>query len=170
VYSLYQALDNDFDYLLKKISFYRIETDLTSVSREKLVLSTIKTSDGEVIPGLRKINGQNCVFYSKPNCSIYHSRPRACRNYPIAFLDSRSKNQFLWAKDSEQTCPGIGKGKLLILSSVVQKGKITLEEIKAHNDFVNELNTEAAKGKPLSAREMIWMFIVYAEQISSAQK
>ena len=136
--------------------------------RKKLVLPSIKTSDGEIIPGLRKINGQNCTFYAKPNCSIYNSRPRACRNYPIAFLEDQTENPFIWAKDSVNTCPGIGKGSSLEIQMIIEEGKKTLNEIKAHDELVYELNTEASKCNPLSAREVIWMFIVYAEKYSSA--
>ena len=164
VSSLYLATERDFDYLLKKLAFYRIETDLSPESRKKMVLSSIHSADGEIIPGLRKINGQNCVFYSKPKCSIYQNRPRACKNYPIVFLDTQSKNQFIWAKDAKKTCPGIGRGNTLALTSVIEEGKITMEEIRIHNELVDELNVEASKGKPLSAREVIWLFIVYAEK------
>ena len=43
--------------------------------------------------------------------------------------------------------------------------KKTLEEIKIHNDLVNELNFEADNNKPLSVREVIWVFIAYGEKI-----
>ncbi len=170
IHSLYLALEREFEYLLKKLSFYRIDTDLSPELRKKLVLSAIHTTDGEIIPGLRKINGQNCVFYTRPNCSIYRYRPRACKNYPIAFLGNKSKNRFIWAKDSEKVCPGVGKGRLLSLTTLIQEGKMTLEDIQAHNDLINELNTEASKGTPLSAREVIWLFIVYAEKYLSTKE
>ncbi|MHA1993331.1 MAG: YkgJ family cysteine cluster protein [Candidatus Hodarchaeales archaeon] len=170
MYNLYQALENDFDYLLKKISFYRIESDVNLVSRKKLVLSSIQTSEGEIIPSLRKVKASNCVFYTKPNCSIYQYRPQACKNYPITYLDSKSKNQIIWAKNSQKTCPGIGKGKPLSLNRLIQEKKTTLEVIKTHNDLIHELNTEAAKGEPLTAREVLWMFIVYAEKFSSPKE
>ncbi len=167
IFQIFSQLDGDFEYLLKKLTFYRVETDLNLELRKRLVLTPVQTSDGKIIPGLMKINGLNCVFYSKPNCSIYNSRPRACRNYPIAFLGAEAEAPFIWAKDSKETCPGIGKGIPLSFPSVIQQGKITLEEINTHNDLVHELNIEASKGKPLSAREVVWMFIVYAEKYSS---
>jgi len=168
--NLYQASENNFDYLLKKISFYRIQSEIGSKIRRRMVLSSIHTSDGEIIPGLRKVNGLNCVFYTKPDCSIYQYRPQACKNYPITFPKNNSEKQIIWAKDSEIKCPGIGKGKPLSLTEISQKRKETHEIILTHNELIRELNIEAKKGNALSAREVIWMFIVYAEKFISTNK
>ena len=167
IYNLYQALDNDFEYLIKKLTFFRLDADLDDEIRERLVLEAVHTVEGEVIPGLKKINGHNCTFYSYPNCTIYQNRPRACRNYPFTFYKKQNQTEFIWAKDAEKNCPGIGKGPSINVDKLLNSGHKTLTEIKSHNELIDQLNIEADKGNPLTAREAIWMFIVYGEKISS---
>ncbi|MHA1236715.1 MAG: YkgJ family cysteine cluster protein, partial [Candidatus Hodarchaeales archaeon] len=121
--------------------------------------------DGEVIPGIMKTNGLNCVFYQKPNCSIYHNRPLACKNYPFTFLDHDNEIEFLWAKNAQKSCPGIGEGDLIKYSYIERNGKITSDNLNKHTNLIQELNTEAATGKPLTVREIIWIFIVYGEKV-----
>ncbi len=165
VFDLYLAMDQDFESLLRKLTFYTIEQKINENQRKKLVLPAISTSDGDVIPGIMKTNGVNCVFYLKPNCSIYHNRPLACKNYPYTFLDHENKRNFSWAKNAEKTCPGIGEGDLIDYSYIERNGKITYDNLNMHTNFIQELNTEAANGKPLTVREIIWIFIIYAEKV-----
>ena len=164
VYNLYQAVNKDFELLMRKLTFYRFEKQTKNKQRIKLVLPAVSTSDGEVIPSIKKINGLNCTFFTKPNCSIYNNRPIACQNYPFTFQNNE-EGKFSWAKDAKSTCPGIGRGPLVEDSVVDKLRKITYKTINLHANFIQELNTEADRGKPLSAREVIWMFIVYGEKI-----
>lgn len=167
IYDLYLALDMDFESLMRKLTFYKFEKQTKEHQRKKLVLPAIITSDGEVIPSVKKINGLNCTFYTKPNCSIYHNRPLACKNYPFTFLSKGNGMKFSWAKNAEKTCPGIGKGDTIEHSYIERNGKITLNSLDMHTNFIQELNTEASNGKPLSVREVIWMFIVYGEKMKN---
>ncbi len=169
VYRLYQALDNDFEFMVKKLTFYKIDSTLDDTIRKRLVLEAIQTTEGDVIPGLKKVGGMNCVFYTHPNCTIYHFRPRACRNYPFAFLGVQNQIEFLWAKNAEQSCPGIEKGSPLPISELDREGHKTLADINSHNDFIKQLNIEARSENPLSAREAIWIFIVYGEKIAGSK-
>ena len=165
VFDLYLAMDQDFESLLRKLTFYTFEEKINENQRKKLVLPAISTSDGDVIPGIMKTNGVNCVFYLKPNCSIYNNRPLACKNYPYTFLDHENERNFSWAKNAEKTCPGISEGKLIDYSYVEKNGKITSDNLNMHTSLTQELNTEAANGKPLTVREIVWIFIVYGEKI-----
>ena len=165
VYNLFLELDRDFESVIKNLTFYRFTKKTNHRQMEKLVLPTISTSDGEVIPGLKKINGMNCTFYTKPNCSIYSKRPLACKNYPFTFLDIPSDQGFYWAKGAEKSCPGIGKGNLVDKKYIEISRKITNDTISIHQDLIQELNTEAIKGKPLTVREIIWIFIAYGEKM-----
>ena len=165
VYDLFLAVDKDFEVLMRKLTFYKFEQQTNEDQRKKLVLPAISTSDGEVIPGIKKIAGLNCAFYSKPTCSIYHNRPLACKNYPFAFLGKENEITFSWAKNAEKTCPGIGVGELIEYSYIERNGKVTSDNLNMHLNIAQEINTEAANGKPLTVREVIWIFIVYGEKI-----
>ena len=169
VYRLYQLLENDFEYMIKKLTFFKVDNSFDESMRKKLVLEAIQTKEGNIVPGLRKIAGKNCTFYKQPNCIIYSSRPRACRNYPFAFSRKKEHIEVLLAKDANKNCIGIGKGPSLPISGLYKQGRETLGEIDLHNEFIKELNIEASKGNPLSAREAIWMFIVYGEKLASTQ-
>ena len=67
-------------------------------------------------------------------------------------------------------CTYCGTKYQIVNYDIIQEGKMTLEDIQTHNDLINELNTEALKGTPLSAREVIWLFIVYAEKYLSTKE
>jgi Fe-S-cluster containining protein len=169
VYDLFLAVNKDFESLIRKLTFYKFTKGVNEDQRKKLVLPAISTSVGEIIPGIKKINGLNCVFYSKPNCSIYHNRPLACKNYPFTFLGKDNKRLFSWAKNAEKTCPGIGEGNIVETSYIERNGSITSEYLNMHTDFIQELNIEAVNSKTLSAREVIWIFIVYGEKIKKKE-
>ncbi|MHA1940485.1 MAG: YkgJ family cysteine cluster protein [Candidatus Hodarchaeales archaeon] len=164
VFNLFNEVKKDFDALLNVISFYKIKQSSSRVMQSRMVLSAINTSDGEVIPGLRKVEEAHCIFYDPPNCKIYNSRPLACRNYPFTFNFKKSVVTWNWAKDAEKTCRGIGKGKEWINSKLKEIGLDTLNQINKHNEMVKELVLEATKGNPLSAKEALWIFIAYGQK------
>lgn len=166
VYNLYLAVDKDFESLMKKLAFYKFEKQPKIHQRKKLVLPAISTSDGEVIPGIKKINGLNCTFYNKPNCSIYHNRPLACKNYPFTYLREGKRMKFAWAKNAKNNCPGIDEGAIVETSYIKKNGEETANSLKMHTNLIQELNTEASNGNPLSVREVIWMFIVYGDKVN----
>ncbi len=167
VYNLYLAVDKDFESLMRKLTFYKFEKQPKVHQRKKLVLPAISTSDGEVIPGIKKINGLNCTFYNKPNCSIYPNRPLACKNYPFTYLSKGKGSKFAWAKNAEKSCPGVGEGAIVKTSYIKRNGEETANSLNMHTNFIQELNTEASNGYPLSVREVIWMFIVYGEKMKN---
>jgi hypothetical protein len=63
IFQLYMILDTSFEKLLQKISFYTLEESLINIVKKQMVLEPIQTSQGNVIPGLRKYEGGSCVFY-----------------------------------------------------------------------------------------------------------
>jgi Fe-S-cluster containining protein len=164
IFQLYMILDTSFEKLLQKISFYTLEESLINIVKKQMVLEPIQTSQGNVIPGLRKYEGGSCVFYSRPNCSIYSNRPLACRNYPFAFLSEGEKIKPVWAKNSLQSCPGIGKGLLISSDNIKSLGEKVHEEIQVQNQIVRNLNIEALEGRPLTAREALWILVIYGEK------
>ena len=164
IFKLFTEIKTDFDALIKIISFYKIRGSHTQVIQNRMVLSAVKTKEGMIIPGLRKLKNSNCLFYDKPNCKIYNNRPLACRSYPFAFDYSKTSVTWKWAKDAEKTCQGIGKGKLWSEAKLKKLGEVTLNHIREHNDLIKELNLEAKKGNPLSVKEVLWIFIAYAQK------
>jgi len=120
--------------------------------------------EGFVIPGLRKNEEGPCIFYHHPDCLIYSNRPLACKNYPIAFLGEDGKISPVWAKDSLQSCPGIGKGSKIALEEIKKLGKYVLEEIRIHNNVVKNFNIEAAQENPLNARGALWVLVIFGEK------
>jgi hypothetical protein len=42
-------------------------------------------------------------------------------------------------------------------------GERFFEEVRKHNALVEDLNLEAARGKPLTPREAVWVSIIYAQ-------
>ncbi len=160
---LFTAVGSDFRILLQKISFYTLDSSTTPLIQKQMVLEPIETSQGRVLPGLRKLGGKFCVFYSHPNCAIYPNRPLACRNYPFTFLEENKQVFCTWVKNSRKTCPGIGKGFKQSLTDLENLGKQFFKEIQLHNNVVQELNVEALNGRPLTAREALWVLVTYGE-------
>ena len=135
-----------------------------------MVLNPIQTSEGLVIPGLRKFEGGRCIFYKQPHCMVYSNRPLACQNYPFAFVKHHNEIIFTWVKDSLNTCIGIGKGFPIPGDEIKRLGKEFFKQIYRHNKLVENLNLEASKGTPLSAREALWMMTFYAEKVDEEIK
>lgn len=162
LFRLFLLLDKDFRKLLQKISFYTlIQPD--HVLQEQMVLEPIQTSEGDIIPGLRKVN-DFCTFYAHPDCLIYPKRPMSCQSYPLAYIKEEQKIICTWVKNSQKTCPGIGKGAILSHRFIHDLGVKYLQEIETHNQVVNELNKEALNGRPLTARGALWVLITYGEK------
>ncbi len=105
-----------------------------------------------------------CVFYTSPDCSIYQYRPTACRTYPFAFVQKQGKIIQSWVKNSLKSCPGIGKGTPLPSRYIQQLGQTFFDEIKIHNELVENINIEAIEGRPLNAREALWVLVIYGEK------
>ncbi|MFX0185043.1 MAG: YkgJ family cysteine cluster protein [Candidatus Hodarchaeota archaeon] len=164
IFLLYMILDTSFEKLLQNISFYTLKESLINILKKQMVLEPIQTSQGNVIPGLRKHEGGSCVFYSHPNCSIYSNRPLACRNYPFAFISEGDRIKPVWAKKSLHSCPGIGKGLPISSDTIKRLGEKVQEEIQLQNQVVRNLNIEALEGRPLTAREALWILVIYGEK------
>jgi Fe-S-cluster containining protein len=164
IFRLYTALENNFQKLLQQISFYKLDKSTQLLIREQMVLTPIQTSQGNIIPGLRKREDDSCIFYFQPNCSIYLHRPLACKNYPLAFIKEKKEFSCVWAKKSLKSCPGIGKGPIIELNEIKKQAIEYFKEINSHNHVVDELNIEAKKGKPLTARECLWVLLAYGEK------
>ncbi|MFX1536709.1 MAG: YkgJ family cysteine cluster protein [Promethearchaeota archaeon] len=157
-----RRLNKDFRVLLQKISFYKLNQS-NQVLQEQMVLDPIQTSEGNVIPGLRKLK-DFCTFYAHPNCQIYSERPLSCRSYPLAYIKEKDRVICTWVKNSQKTCPGIGKGGVLSQQFIQKLGKEYLQAIETHNHVVRELNKEALNGRPLTARGALWILISYGEK------
>lgn len=162
IFRLFNLLDKDFRILLQKVSFYKLNQP-NQILQEQMVLEPIQTSEGNVIPGLRKLKGF-CAFYSRPNCVIYQDRPMSCRSYPLAYIKRRERIACTWVKNSRKTCSGIGKGAVLSQRFIENLGKKFFQEIETHNYIVRELNKEALNGRPLTARGALWILITYGEK------
>ncbi|MFX1504893.1 MAG: YkgJ family cysteine cluster protein [Promethearchaeota archaeon] len=162
LFRLFTLLEKDFRRLLQKISFYKLNQP-NQVLQEQMVLEPIQTSEGDIIPGLRKIK-EFCTFFAHPNCKIYSDRPMSCRSYPLAFLKKEKQLICTWVKNSQKTCPGIGKGSVLSQRFIQNLGKDYLQVIETHNHVVRELNKEALNGRPLTARGALWILISYGEK------
>ncbi len=163
LFRLFCALDDDFRLLQQRISFYTLTESHLPILQKQMVLESIQTSKGNIIPGLRKLE-EICVFYHHPNCVIYPNRPLSCQTYPIAFVKEDEQIICTWVKNSRETCPGIGKGSLLPQTYIEKLGRRFFEEIEKHNHIVKEFNIEASRGQPLTAREALWVLVIYGEK------
>ena len=162
LFRIFVKINKDFRVLLQKISFYKLnESDI--VLQKQMVLDPIQTSEGNVIPGLRKLK-DFCTFYAHPNCLIYPKRPMSCQSYPLAYLKEGDQIVCTWVKNSQKTCPGIGKGGVLSQRFIQDLGIKYFQEIETHNHVVRELNKEAMNGRPLTARGALWILITYGEK------
>lgn len=164
IFRLFTALEKNFHKLLNQISFYKLNNSTRPSLKEQLVLTPIQTSQGNIIPGLRKREDDSCIFYFRPDCSIYSHRPLACKNYPLAFITEKNEISCVWAKKSLKSCPGIGKGSIIELNEIKKRGNDYFKEINTHNHVVGELNIEASNGRPLTARESLWILLAYGEK------
>jgi Fe-S-cluster containining protein len=162
LFRLFSLFNKDYKILLQKISFYKINQP-NRILQEQMVLEPIQTSEGNVIPGLRKLK-EFCIFYTHPNCKIYSQRPMSCRSYPLAFIKKGEQFICTWVKNARKTCPGIGKGTVLSQRFIRDLGTKYFQEIETHNLVVKELNKEALNGRPLTARGALWILISYGEK------
>ncbi|WP_455140536.1 YkgJ family cysteine cluster protein [Candidatus Hodarchaeum mangrovi] len=168
IFNLFVYLDSDFEQLLRKITFYKVKQNYNSNFIKQLVLSPVNTSDGIILPGLKKLDNEVCIFYHKPSCSIYSRRPLACQNYPFAFIEEEDFILSIWAKNAEKTCPGIGKGNKINKSSL-QKSALTYHRIIGeHNRVVENINIEAETGRALTARESLLILLTYAQKSNNS--
>ena len=64
----------------------------------------------------------DCVFFDNESrrCQVYEVRPRQCRTWP--FWDSNLKSPEAW-KETCETCPGSGTGKLYQLNEIEKARK-----------------------------------------------
>ena len=164
IFNLYKVLETSFAKILQKISFYTLDESSVNIIRKQMVLEPVLTSQGNIIPGLRKFERGSCVFYQRPNCVIYSNRPLSCQTYPLAFISQEDKILPVWVKNSPQTCPGIGKGSNLSSTYIKQLREQFFDAIEKHNQVVGELNIESSQGRPLSAREALWILLLYGEK------
>ena len=65
----------------------------------------------------RKPADKQCPFLEAGGCSIHPAKPTQCRTFP--FWPEIVKNKRTWKKTGE-FCPGIGKGELIQISSVLK--------------------------------------------------
>ncbi|MHA1225610.1 MAG: YkgJ family cysteine cluster protein, partial [Candidatus Hodarchaeales archaeon] len=136
LYRLFLYFSKDFEQLLRHISFYRLRKKPNKQTLKKLVLKPLMTSDGTIIPSLKKYEGGVCTFYNHPICIIYNSRPLACRNYPFTFITEKKSILVTWARDAEKTCAGIGKGSFPRKTELENIARSTLELITEHNNII----------------------------------
>ncbi len=65
----------------------------------------------------------DCVFFDSDTrkCGVYEQRPRQCRTWP--FWDSNLRTPETW-KETCESCPGSGKGKLYSLEQIETQRKV----------------------------------------------
>ena len=136
---------------------------------DKLVLPPILSTEGEILPVLRKKNeNPECIFYDSSNhaCTIYKYRPLACRNFPLGFAEIDGKKTLTWNELGKEICPGINKGEDLTkeqLKGVINETETILKDFKT---IVEQLNVEAVNNNPLTPQEILYTLIY----ISSKKK
>lgn len=72
---------------------------------------------------LKEYSNGDCYFFDNKTrgCTVYDVRPRQCRTWP--FWDSNLKSEKAW-KETCQSCPGSGKGKLYSLQKIEDQRKV----------------------------------------------
>lgn len=133
---------------------------------EKLVLSNIKTLNGNGIFILRKNTEHKCIFYDEEAkiCNIHSIRPQACRNFPFAFNEIKDQITVTLVKNATSFCMGIGKGKDYTKKELLSIGKHTLETIKEYNRIVDEINKESYNNKSLSTDDALMTLLLVAQK------
>ncbi|MDZ4782180.1 MAG: YkgJ family cysteine cluster protein [Planctomycetia bacterium] len=77
--------------------------------------------------GIRKslveFENGDCVFFDGQSrgCTVYEDRPRQCRTWP--FWESNIRSEATW-KDTCESCPGSGKGKLYSLDEINERLRV----------------------------------------------
>jgi len=71
---------------------------------------------------LKEYSNGDCYFFDNQTrrCNVYNARPRQCKTWP--FWDSNLKSEKTW-KQTCQTCPGSGQGKLHTLGQIEEQRK-----------------------------------------------
>lgn len=167
------SITNTPEDLQKIVSFLKIDSDMTKTDHEellnKLVLPPVLSTEGEVIPVLRKKNeNPECIFYDSSNhaCTIYDYRPLACRNFPLGFTEFAGKKAITWNELGKEFCPGINKGEELTKEQLKSLIKETETIMKNFKTIVEEINIEAINNNPLTPQEILYTLIY----ISSKKK
>lgn len=133
---------------------------------KKLVLQSVRTTEGNGIFILRKDANNKCIFYnvSTSSCQIHNIRPQACRNFPFAFREDGTKVRVSLVKNASSFCEGIGKGKNYDEKTLEKIGRHTLDQIKRYNEIVAEINKEAHKEKPLTPHDALATLLLVAQK------
>ena len=106
-----------------------------NISNKKFKDKYCERTDGYL--HLKEINENgNCQFLQGKKCSIYKSRPIACRTWPFW---KENMNIIKWNKEITKFCPGIGKGNLYSKEKI---DKNILEDQKNENEILNEINSQ----------------------------
>jgi len=87
---------SDLDHWIKDNTIYRV-----------MHLLDIEESEGKIKIYVRKDDDGKCSLYHRDNkhCTLYESRPIACRSYPLGY---NGENYYLKSKN----CKGLNKGKM----------------------------------------------------------
>ena len=154
--------------LLEAVAFAKIDQDgqfsKKSDLQEQLVISPINTSDGSVIPVLKKRQGGfECIFYDSTThtCQIYDKRPLTCQSFPIRLATFSGRRILTWNTLGATFCPGIGKGPPLsakVLKAIATK---TQSAVDTTNEVIQHINLEAeVKKNPCLPKKFLLRFYI----------
>ena len=116
-------------YLSKK-DIKNLSTGL-NITQKNFIKNYCQETDGYIHLKELKKNKGNCIFLIDKKCSVYKSRPTQCRTWPFWPENMNTKD---WNGDIAKNCPGIGKGKLISKTDILEQMKIDNEnEINIRN-------------------------------------
>jgi hypothetical protein len=154
------------------ISFLKFEEnldqDIKNAVKEQLIINGIKTTEGELIPILKKKKeNSECIFYDRNthNCQIYPYRPLACRMFPLGFTNIAGRKAITWNSMGLNICPGINKGQEIEKEEMKNLIIVAERAISTTNKIIESINAEALeKQNLLSSKEAVLMLLYVAIQ------
>ncbi|MHA1933805.1 MAG: YkgJ family cysteine cluster protein [Candidatus Thorarchaeota archaeon] len=138
-YSLASALGLTAENLLRAVDFYILkEDDESPVGLQQI--PQVKTEKGPAYLALRKLEDGSCIFLKDDLCMVHVVRPSVCRSFPFVFR--RKSGELTWGLSAlKEICPGLGTGKDITKTELIELGGIVLEDLEIYSEFADDWNS-----------------------------
>jgi Fe-S-cluster containining protein len=147
------GLGLDARQLLRAIDFY-VSSNGETLPAGLQHTPQVMTEKGRAIIALKKSESGSCVFLDNNLCLIHSIRPGACRAFPFFFSDEGGTTA--WGLSAMKSiCPGLGKGKRVSSTELLETAEQILEEIAISKDFIGEWNESTTTHRSVDFVESI---------------
>ena len=141
------SLNLSAEEITRALDFYIISKD-EKIPEGLKHIPRVKTEQGLAYVAIRKSDDNSCVFLNEDLCMIHPVRPSSCVSFPFFFEDN--KDGLKWGLSALRSiCLGLGKGKKVTQSYLLETGSMVLEDSEIYRQFVTEWNESVEVPKAL---------------------